>query len=208
VGVAFHEQPHGRDGETTLNNAEQALDEARKVFGDAVRSFAPDTSTRQEKARRIERSLWSALANDQFFVAYQPQVRLSDLKIIGAEALVRWRHPTMGMVFPGDFIEIAETSGFIEDLGRWVLHQGTTERTEWMPKAVCGDDVTEWEPWTRPEYTPEAEALLPVAEDLRLCPARPAPRPGSEARLARRTESAASAETGSATCARRGSAAR
>ena len=89
-----------------------------------------------------------------------------------------------------------------------LIGQGTTERTEWMPKAVCGDDVTEWEPWTRPEYTPEAEALLPVAEDLRLCPARPAPRPCSEARLARRTESAASAETGSATCARRGSAAR
>ena len=131
VGVAFHEQPHGRDGETTLNNAEQALDEARKVFGDAVRSFDPDTSTRQEKARRIERSLWSALANDQFFVAYQPQVRLSDLKIIGAEALVRWRHPTMGMVSPGDFIEIAETSGFIEDLGRWVLHQACEDAAGW-----------------------------------------------------------------------------
>ena len=48
-----------------------------------------------------------------------------------------------------------------------LIGQGTTERTEWMPKAVCGDDVTEWEPWIRPERTPEAEALLPVAEDLR-----------------------------------------
>ena len=44
---------------------------------------------------------------------------------------------------------------------------GTGTRTEWMPKAVCGDDVTEWEPWTRPERTPEAEALLPVVEGLR-----------------------------------------
>ena len=48
-----------------------------------------------------------------------------------------------------------------------LIGQGTTERTEWMPKAVCGDDVTEWEPWIRPERTPEAEALLPVAADLR-----------------------------------------
>ncbi len=53
-----------------------------------------------------------------------------------------------------------------------LIVQGTTERTEWMPKAVCGDDVTEWEPWTRPERTPEAEALLLVAEDPRLPRAR------------------------------------
>ena len=72
--------------------------------------------------------------------------------------------------------------------------------------AVRGDDVTAWE-LLDPERTPEAEAPLPVAEDLWLRLARPAPRPCSEARPARRTESAASAETGSATCARRGAAA-
>ncbi len=53
-----------------------------------------------------------------------------------------------------------------------LIGQGTAERTEWMPKAVCGEDVTEWEPWVRPERTPEAEALFPVAEDLRLYLAR------------------------------------
>jgi hypothetical protein len=48
-----------------------------------------------------------------------------------------------------------------------LVEAGTEIRTEWMPKSVCGDDVTEWEPWSRPERTPDAEALLPVAEDLR-----------------------------------------
>ena len=48
-----------------------------------------------------------------------------------------------------------------------LIEAGTDMRTEWMPKAVCGDEVTEWEPWIRPERTPEAEALLPVAENLR-----------------------------------------
>ena len=142
VGLAFHDQPLGRQTEITLNNAEHALDEARKVYGDAVRSFDPGSSTRQEKARRIERALWSALGNDQFFVAYQPQVRLSDLKIIGAEALVRWRHPTMGMVSPGDFIEIAETSGFIEDLGRWVLNKACEDAVHWPEEMTVAVNVS------------------------------------------------------------------
>lgn len=136
VGLAFHDELSGVGREVPLNNAEQALDEARKVFGNAIRSFDPASSVRQEKARRIERSLWSALDHDQIFVFYQPQVRLSDLKIIGAEALVRWRHPTMGLVSPGDFIEIAETSGFIEDLGRWVLDKACEDAAGWP------DDMT------------------------------------------------------------------
>ena len=142
VGLSFHEQSLGRGTEITLNNAEQALDEARKVFGDAVRSFDPGSSIRQEKARRIEWSLWSALRNDEFFVAYQPQVRLSDLKIIGAEALVRWRHPTMGMVSPGDFIEIAETSGFIEELGRWVLNKACEDAVQWPEEMTVAVNVS------------------------------------------------------------------
>ena len=139
VGRAFHDNPLGREVDVALSSAEQALDEARKVFGDAVRSFDPGSSIHQEKSRRIERSLWSALEHDQFFVAYQPQVRLSDLRIIGAEALVRWRHPIMGFVSPGDFIEIAETSGFIADLGRWVLRKACEDAARWpddIPVAV------------------------------------------------------------------------
>ena len=84
---------------------------------------------------------------------------------------------------------------------------GPTGRTKRMPKAVCGDDVTAWG-LLDPERTPEAEAPLPVAADPRLRLARPGPRPCSEVRPARGTESAASAETGSATCARGGAAAR
>ena len=125
-----------------LDRAEEALEAARKVGGDAIRAFDPASAARQEKARRIERALWPALQEDQFFLVYQPQVRLSDLRLVGAEALLRWRHPTLGLVSPADFIGIAEACGFIGELGRWVLRRACTDAVRWMPGTTVAVNVS------------------------------------------------------------------
>ena len=118
IGVAVAQR--GSDAEHLLGNAEVALDAARQTAGEGVRVHEPGTSARQARSRQIERGLAAALDSGQLYLAYQPQVDLQSLRPFGAEALLRWNHPIFGLIPPGEFISIAEGSGFIETLGRWV----------------------------------------------------------------------------------------
>jgi len=79
----------------------------------------------------MESSLRSAIKNDQFVVYYQPQVDARNGKIIGMEALIRWDHPQMGMVAPAKFITLAEETGFIVELDRWVMSQAMKQMVLW-----------------------------------------------------------------------------
>ncbi|MDX4993122.1 EAL domain-containing protein, partial [Streptococcus suis] len=72
-----------------------------------------------------------ALREQQLFVEYQPQVRLKDGRVVGVEALVRWKHPKFGIVPPGDFIAVAEDCGLINGIGRLVLEQSCRQLADW-----------------------------------------------------------------------------
>jgi PAS domain S-box-containing protein len=115
--------PALRTAEGLLDAAEDALALARHAASQAIRGFDPSSVERQERARFLERELWNAIENDELFLVYQPQVRLSDLAFAGAEALVRWRHPKLGLISPGEFIPTAEASGFIVEIGHYVLRK-------------------------------------------------------------------------------------
>ena len=130
VGIAIDGEGC-RATDLLLGDAEHALDAARRKGGNAVHVFEREESVRQERARQIERALWSALENDEMFLVYQPQVRLSDQRFVGAEALIRWNHPILGAISPLDFIQIAESSGFIGHLGRWVLERACLDAMTW-----------------------------------------------------------------------------
>ena len=80
-----------------------------------------------------------ALANDQFFLLYQPIVDLDSTDIHGVEALLRWQHPTRGVIPPNDFIPILEDCGLIVDVGRWVLQQACAQAGSWQER---GDLMT------------------------------------------------------------------
>lgn len=125
-----------------LREAELALDETRKIGGDAFRRFDPATSAKQERKRRIEHALWTALERDEIYVAYQPQVRLSDLRLVGAEALIRWKHPQLGFVSPMDFIEVAEANGFVDELGRWMLNKVCEDAARWPADLTVAVNVS------------------------------------------------------------------
>ncbi len=80
----------------------------------------------------IDRDLRKAIKNNEFILYYQPQIRLADRKIVGAEALIRWHHPHRGMIPPDKFIPIAEETGIIIDINKWVLHAACLQNKKWM----------------------------------------------------------------------------
>ena len=112
--------------EAALEQAEEALD-AAKQSGVAVARFDDSAWEKQRRAREVERAMADALINEEFYLLYQPQHRVSDGALIGAEALVRWNSPSLGNVFPDEFIGIAESTGFIVDLGKWVLERAAKD---------------------------------------------------------------------------------
>lgn len=142
IGISSHRSCEATCAERLLDEAEMALDEARKTAGTGIAHFDPAQSARQSRARAIERELWKALDRSEFSLAYQPQVRLSDGCIIGAEALVRWTHSDLGRIAPSDFVEVAEATGFVEDLGRWVLNEACRDAMSWTTDIAVAVNVS------------------------------------------------------------------
>ncbi|GIF66544.1 hypothetical protein Ais01nite_45790 [Asanoa ishikariensis] len=100
-------------------------------------------STMHDRVRdriELELSLRHALAHDQLRLAYQPIVRLSGARLTGVEALIRWEHPTKGTIAPTKFIPVAEETGLITDLGRWVMREALRQLAEWRRNDVVNDE--------------------------------------------------------------------
>ncbi len=129
VGVAFGEP--GKTTEQLLTEADSAMYEAKESGKNCVEVFR--TSMRSRMLERLDMTngfRW-ALGRSEFFLEYQPIISLSDDRIHGVEALVRWSHPSLGEVEPLRFIPIAEETGFIVPLGRWVLIEACEELARW-----------------------------------------------------------------------------
>ncbi|WP_420968793.1 putative bifunctional diguanylate cyclase/phosphodiesterase [Bradyrhizobium sp. B120] len=130
VGLA-HCKPGTKCAEQLLREADTAL-YAAKVRGRArLAEFNDELHARAEKRVQIESDLRAALRESQLFVEYQPQVRLKDGRVVGVEALVRWRHPERGIISPADFIPVAEECGLIVKIGRQVLQESCRQLAEW-----------------------------------------------------------------------------
>lgn len=135
-------EPHGETtAEDALEQAVEAMDMA-KASGLAVARYDRTAWERQRRSREIERALGTAIENNEFHMLYQPQHRISDGRMVGAEALVRWESPTLGPVFPEEFIEIAETTGFIVELGNWTLEQSAKDAMSLPPEIVVAVNVS------------------------------------------------------------------
>ncbi|QLF69439.1 EAL domain-containing protein [Peteryoungia desertarenae] len=118
-------------GSKWLSDAELALDDAKTVSGRGWRLYDPLAADRQARSRRLEGELRLGLEDQQFFLLYQPQVDLKTGSVIGAEALLRWQHPSLGIISPSEFIGIAEANGFICELGRWMLVEACRAACDW-----------------------------------------------------------------------------
>ncbi len=130
IGVAIYPED-GPTGEELLRRADIALHRAKEEGRGGMRLFAPDMDLELQQRRTLERDLQVAIGEEALEVYYQPLVACGGGEVEGYEALLRWQHPTRGMVPPSQFIPIAEESGLIIPLGRWVLDQACRTASRW-----------------------------------------------------------------------------
>ena len=131
IGVSVHPND-GKDVETLLSNAGAAMHRAKAAGGGTVQFYTRDLSAIAAERVKLENDLWNGLEKGEFSVHYQPQVRLSDGVIVGAEALIRWQHPEFGMIHPARFIPVAEETGLIGAIGKWVLETANEQNRRWL----------------------------------------------------------------------------
>ena len=132
IGIALAPE-HGTDVDQLMKNADLALYKAKSEGRDAYRFFedAMGVEARRRRANQIE--LRNALANEEFELHYHPIIDIKTREMASIEALIRWRHPTRGMISPVDFIPLAEETGLINPIGDWVVRTACKEAAHWPP---------------------------------------------------------------------------
>ncbi|MCW2604913.1 MAG: Diguanylate cyclase protein, partial [Pseudonocardiales bacterium] len=129
VGVAF--AGTGTSPETLLSDADAAMYEAKAAGRNRLAVFESQMRERVNHRRAVVNNFEGSLQRGEWLIEYQPQIRLSDGALEGFEALVRWAHPTLGVLTPDQFITLAEETGFIVELGRWILNQSCAQAVSW-----------------------------------------------------------------------------
>jgi len=122
----------GLDAETLIKNADTAMYQAKENGRQSYQFFKPAMNVRAVERQSIEESLRRALERQELTLHYQPKVNLNTRKITGAEALIRWTHPTQGPIPPGRFIPVAEDCGLILPIGNWVLREACRQAQAWV----------------------------------------------------------------------------
>jgi EAL domain-containing protein (putative c-di-GMP-specific phosphodiesterase class I) len=121
-----------------LTCAEAAVRAAKVAGGGRTCVYDPAMQTHTEEQLLIERQLRQAVLAQQFFLVYQPIADLRDGRIVGVEALIRWNHPSRGVVMPAEFIGLLEQTGLIVPAGRWVLEQACRQVVQWLAAGAHG----------------------------------------------------------------------
>ncbi len=140
IGISFTFERE-MDPDELIHDADLAMYRAKERGGACHEVFGQSLRARTTKRRQLETELRAALEEDQLRVAYQPQVELATGRLAGLEALARWQHPERGMVAAGEFIRVAEDTGIIHDLGRWVLAHACRDYAGWRSAGALEDDV-------------------------------------------------------------------
>ncbi|MEZ5853450.1 MAG: EAL domain-containing protein [Hyphomicrobiaceae bacterium] len=130
VGVALAPED-GADTESLMKHADIALYRAKGEKRGTLVFFDAEMEDRLRKRRQLEQDLQGAVAQGELELHYQPIVSLADERVTGCEALIRWRHPVLGMISPAQFIPIAEETGLIVEIGAWALVQACREAVAW-----------------------------------------------------------------------------
>src|ERR1044072_5353510 len=135
IGISMY--PHdGRDTAGLLKTAGVALDRAKEQGGNNFHFYTAGGTTRALKQLVLENNIRPGIERSEFFVHYQPQVDIRGFQLVGMEALVRWQHPSLGLLYPGEFVTIAEETGLIIALGDYVMRTACAQNKAWQEKGL------------------------------------------------------------------------
>jgi len=135
IGISMFPED-GMDGESLLRNADAAMYSAKDSGRNNFRFFTEDMNAQAVERVTLENDLRQALDKNELFLVYQPQMNIVTGKIIGLEALLRWQHPTLGLMPPDRFIRIAENCGLIIPIGEWVLRTACAQVRKWQDEGI------------------------------------------------------------------------
>ncbi len=133
VGISIFPRD-GENAEALTQHADIAMYQVKRSGKNGYRFFAPELNTHHQGRITIENDLRTALELDQFELYYQPQISLTEQRVVGMEALLRWNHPDNGLICPDVFIPVAEEVGLIGDISRWVLEHACAQLSNWRRK--------------------------------------------------------------------------
>ncbi len=131
IGITLYPYD-GEDADTLLRNADTALYRAKEQGRNNYQLYTPAMNARAFERLALENSLRKAVERKEFLVYFQPQVDVQTGAIVGVEALCRWQHPDLGIVYPSEFISMAEETGLITQLGEWVLRTSCLQNKAWQ----------------------------------------------------------------------------
>jgi diguanylate cyclase (GGDEF)-like protein/PAS domain S-box-containing protein len=135
IGISIYPDD-GEDFETLLKHADTAMYRVKNTTRNGFRFYTEDMQEHMERNLELSNALRYALKDQQLELHYQPQISIDDGHLIGAEALLRWTHPGLGIISPAEFIPIAEESGLIIEIGEWILRTAVFQIKEWIDSGL------------------------------------------------------------------------
>lgn len=133
IGISLYPE-HGDTAENLIKNADTAMYKSKEISGNSYHFFSESMDNRTFETIKLENALYRALEQNELVLYYQPQISYPDNKLVGVEALLRWKHPKKGMIGPDQFIPIAEDTALIVPIGEWALKEACAQLKEWQDK--------------------------------------------------------------------------
>ncbi|UJQ37870.1 EAL domain-containing protein [Aeromonas caviae] len=131
IGVSLYPE-HGQTPDSLISAADNAMHEAKRRGRNGYLFHSPDMTAQTRERMLLEQGLLKAIEQQEFRLLYQPMTDLADGHLSGLEALIRWQHPSLGMISPDRFIPVAEECGLIEPLGEWVMRTACQQGQQWL----------------------------------------------------------------------------